>query len=191
MFHYSHFRLGIVAQFLYVGAQVGTWSYYIQYIQRSARQPEKMPVICSPAHFVAFGAGRFIATYMMKFIAPTRLMGIYAIVNTLLVAIAIFSPGWLGVGAIFATSFFMSLMFPTIFALAIKELGPNLQLGGSVIVMSIIGGGVIPMAMGKVSDITHSMAISMLLPMVCYIFITYYAFSGSRVRIHGLSPVNA
>jgi FHS family L-fucose permease-like MFS transporter len=191
LFHYSHFRLGVLAQFLYVGAQVGTWSYYIQYIQQYTHQPEKRAATILAGTLFAFGVGRFSATYLMKFIAPTRLMGVYAIINTGLVALAIAAPGWLGVGAIFATSFFMSLMFPTIFALGIKELGPNTKLGGSFIVMSIIGGGVIPMAMGKVADVTHSMAVSMLLPMVCYIFITYYAFSGSRVRLHQLNPVNA
>jgi MFS transporter, FHS family, L-fucose permease len=183
LFHYSHFRLGIVSQFLYVGAQVGTWSYYIQYIQDYTHQPEKIAGYLLTGTLVAFGAGRFSATYLMKFVAPTRLMGIYGIINTVLVALAVMAPGWLGVGAVFMTSFFMSLMFPTIFALGIKELGPNTKLGGSFIVMSIIGGAVIPPSMGKISEWTHSMAIAMLLPMFCYIFITYYAFSGSRVRV--------
>ncbi len=71
-------------------------------------------------------------------------MGVYGVINTLLVVVAILFPGWLGVGAVFLTSFFMSLMFPTIFALGIKELGPNTKLGGSVIIMSVIGGAIAP-----------------------------------------------
>jgi MFS transporter, FHS family, L-fucose permease len=120
----------------------------------------------------------------MKFIAPTRLMGIYGLINTALVAVAVLFPGWLGVWAVFMTSFFMSLMFPTIFALGIKNLGPNTKVGGSIIIMSIIGGATAPPAMGLIFQGTHSMAVAMLIPMLCYIFITYYAFYGSHVRVH-------
>jgi len=172
-----------------VAAQVGTWSYYIQYIQDYTHQPEKIAGYFLTGTLVAFGLGRFSATYLMKFIAPTKLMTIYGVINTLLVVVAILFPGWLGVWAVFLTSFFMSLMFPTIFALGIKELGPNTKLGGSVIVMSVIGGAIGPLAMGLVFKAAHSMAVSMVVPLLCYIFVTYYAYYGSRVRVPGLSPV--
>ena len=141
-----------------MGAQVGTWSYYIQYIQDYTHQPEKVAGYFLTGTLVAFGIGRFTATYLMKFIAPTQLMGIYGIINTALVGMGVLFPGWLGVGAVFMTSFFMSLMFPTIFALGIKELGPNTKLGGSIIIMSIIGGACAPPAMGLIFQVTHSMA---------------------------------
>jgi FHS family L-fucose permease-like MFS transporter len=189
LIHYPHFVKGVVAQFLYVGAQVGTWSYYIQYIQDYTHRPEKIAGYFLTGTLVAFGAGRFTATYLMKYIAPTRLMGVYGLINTALVAIAVLFPGWLGVGAVFLTSFFMSLMFPTIFALGIKELGPNTKLGGSIIIMSIIGGACAPPAMGLIFQATHSMAIAMLVPMLCYVFITYYAFYGSQVRVPELAAV--
>jgi FHS family L-fucose permease-like MFS transporter len=82
-------------------------------------------------------------------------------------------------------------MFPTIFALGIKELGPNTKLGGSIIIMSIIGGACAPPAMGLIFQAAHSMAIAMLVPMACYIFITYYAFYGSSVRVPELTGVHA
>ena len=189
LLHYPHFVQGVFAQFLYVGAQVGTWSYYIQYIQDYTHQPEKIAGYFLTGTLVAFGAGRFTATYLMKFIAPSRLMGVYGVINTLLVALGVLFPGWLGVGAVFMTSFFMSLMFPTIFAMGIKELGPNTKLGGSIIIMSIIGGACAPPAMGLIFQATHSMAVAMLVPMVCYVFITYYAFYGSRVRVPEVQPV--
>jgi FHS family L-fucose permease-like MFS transporter len=85
----------------------------------------------------------------------------------------------------------MSLMFPTIFALGIKELGPNTKLGGSVIIMSVIGGATATPAMGLIFQATHSMAVAMVVPMLCYTFITYYAFYGSRVRVPELSAVGA
>ena len=191
LIHYSHFVQGVFAQFLYVGAQVGTWSYYIQYIQDYTHRPEKIAGYFLTGTLVAFGAGRFTATYLMKYIQPSRLMGVYGIINTALVLIAVLFPGWLGVGAVFLTSFFMSLMFPTIFALGIKELGPNTKIGGSIIIMSIIGGACAPPAMGLIFQATHSMAVAMLVPMLCYIFITYYAFYGSRVRIPALAGVGA
>jgi FHS family L-fucose permease-like MFS transporter len=191
LIHYPHFVQGVVAQFLYVGAQVGTWSYYIQYIQDYTHRPEKIAGYFLTGTLVAFGVGRFTATYLMKFIPPTRLMGVYAVMNTALVCIAVLLPGWLGVGAVFLTSFFMSLMFPTIFALGIKELGPNTKVGGSIIIMSIIGGACAPPAMGLIFQATHSMAISMIVPMVCYMFITYYAFYGSRVRVPEMAAVGA
>jgi FHS family L-fucose permease-like MFS transporter len=191
LIHYPHFVRGVIAQFLYVGAQVGTWSYYIQYIQDYTHQPEKIAGYFLTGTLVAFGVGRFSATYLMKFIAPTRLMGIYGIINTVLVGLGVLFPGWLGVGAVFLTSFFMSLMFPTIFALGIKELGPNTKVGGSIIIMSVIGGATAPPAMGLIFQATHSMAVAMLVPMACYVFVTYYAFFGSRVRVPALTAVGA
>jgi FHS family L-fucose permease-like MFS transporter len=183
LIHYPHFVNGVIAQFLYVGAQVGTWSYYITYIQDYTHQPEKVAGYFLTGTLVAFGVGRFTATYLMKFVAPTQLMGIYGIINMGLVAVGVLFPGWLGVGAVFLTSFFMSLMFPTIFALGIKELGPNTKLGGSIIIMSIIGGACAPPAMGLIFQLTRSMALAMLVPLACYAFITYYAFYGSKVRV--------
>ena len=101
-------------------------------------------------------------------------MGIYAIMNILLVSIAVIYPGWLGVWSIFLSSFFMSLMFPTIFALGIKGLGANTKIAGSVIVMTIIGGGVFTPLMGLIAE--TSMAYAMLIPLGCYCIITLYAF---------------
>jgi FHS family L-fucose permease-like MFS transporter len=183
LFHHRHFVLGVVAQFLYVGAQVGTWSYYIQYVQDYTQQPEKTAGYFLTGTLVAFGVGRFTATYLMKFYSPRRLMGVYGVINCLLVAIGVLLPGWIGVGALFLTSFFMSLMFPTIFALGIKELGPNTKLGGSLMVMAIIGGAVFPPIEGLIFGATHSMAIAMAILLIAYAFIAHYGFAGCRVRV--------
>lgn len=182
LFKYSHFIQGVIAQFFYVGAQVGTWSFFIQYIQDYTGQPEKVAGYFLTGSLVAFGVGRFTATFLMKYIKPQKLMGIYGLINILLVGIGVIFPGWVGLWAVFFTSFFMSLMFPTIFALGIKELGPNTKLGGSMLIMAIVGGAAFPPVMGLISDRTGSMALAMLIPLICYIFIAYYAFIGSRVR---------
>jgi MFS transporter, FHS family, L-fucose permease len=183
LFRYPHFLQAVLAQFFYVGAQVGTWSYFIQYVQDYVHQPEKIAGYFLMGTLVAFGVGRFTATYLMKFIAPSRLMGVYALTNVILVGIAALLPGWVGVWSIFLTSFFMSLMFPTIFALGLKELGPNTKLGGSLIVMAIVGGAVFTPLMGFVFERTRSMAMAMLVPLGCYLFVAYFAWIGSRVRV--------
>jgi FHS family L-fucose permease-like MFS transporter len=182
LFKHRHFVLGVLAQFLYVGAQVGTWSYYIQYVQDYTRQPEKVAGYFLTGTLVAFGVGRFSATYLMKFISPGKLMGGYGITNCLLVGIAVLHPGWVGVWALFLTSFFMSLMFPTIFALGIKGLGSNTKLGGSLMVMSIIGGAVFPPIEGLVFGATHSMATAMAVLLIAYAFIAHYGFAGCKPR---------
>jgi MFS transporter, FHS family, L-fucose permease len=171
---YRHFLTGVFAQFCYVGAQVGTWSYFIQYSQDYTGIPEKTAGYFLTGTLVAFLVGRFSATWIMKFIKPGKLMGIYGIMNILLIATAVLFPGWLGVWCIFLSSFFMSLMFPTIFALGIKGLGPNTKIAGSAIVMAIIGGGVFTPFMGLIA--AKSMAMAMLVPMGCYFIITLYAF---------------
>jgi FHS family L-fucose permease-like MFS transporter len=182
LFKYSHFVQAVLAQFFYVGAQVGTWSYFIQYVQDYVHESEKTAGYFLSGTLVAFAVGRFAATYLMKFVQPRLLMGAYSIANIVLVGIGILFPGWLGLWAVFLTSFFMSLMFPTIFALGLKGLGPNTKIAGSFIVMAIIGGAVFTPVMGLVFEATKSMAMAMLVPLGCYIFIAYFAFVGSRVR---------
>jgi len=162
---------------------VGTWSFLIQYIQDYTHQPEKIAGYLLTGSLVAFAVGRFVATYLMKFFRPNKLMGVFGIVNIGLVTIGVLFPGWAGVAAMFMTSFFMSLMFPTIYALGIKGLGANTKQGGAFIVMAIVGGAAAPPAMGLLYGAWHSMAVAMIVPLICYIVVTHYAYYGSRLRI--------
>jgi MFS transporter, FHS family, L-fucose permease len=180
LFHHRHFLLAVVAQFLYVGAQVGTWSYFIQYVQEYTREPEKIAGYFLTGTLAAFGVGRFTSAYLMRTVTPNKLMGAYSVLNVLLVCIGVFWPGWLGMWAIFLTSFFMSLMFPTIFALGLKGLGPNTKVGGSLLVMAIVGGAVLTPIMGLISESWKGIAPAYLVPMFCYIFIGFYSFVGFR-----------
>src|SRR5262249_37741365 len=182
LFGYPHFWLAVVAQFLYVGAQVGTWSYFIQYVQEFTHQPEKTAGYLLTGTLLAFGFGRFSSAYLMRFVAPYKLLGVYALVNIALVAFGVLRPGWAGLWAILLTSFFMSLMFPTIFALGLKGLGPNTKIGGSLIVMAIVGGALIPPLMGKIADASHSMASAYVVPLVAYLLIAGYAFAGAKMH---------
>jgi FHS family L-fucose permease-like MFS transporter len=182
LFRFPHFWMAVVAQFLYVGAQIGTWSYFIQYVQEYTHQPEKTAGYLLTGTLVAFGVGRFTSAYLMRFIAPYKLLGTFAVANVALVAFGVLHPGWTGLWAILLTSFFMSLMFPTIFALGLKGLGPNTKIGGSFLVMAIVGGALIPPLMGKIADASHSMAPAYVVPLVAYLAIAGYAFAGVSLR---------
>jgi FHS family L-fucose permease-like MFS transporter len=118
----------------------------------------------------------------MRYIHPGKLMGVYCIANIVLVGVAVLMPGWIGLRCVFLTSFFMSLMFPTIFALGLKELGPNTKLGGSLLVMAIVGGAVLTPLMGFISEATHSLALGYSVPLLAYVIIAMYSFWGSQPR---------
>jgi FHS family L-fucose permease-like MFS transporter len=177
---YPHFIKGVIAQFFYIGAQVGTWSFLIQYTKDYMNKSEKEAGIYLTISLLAFGVGRFASTAMMKKIEPKLLMGIYSCINIFLMSLAVFTPGLIGAWALIVSSFFMSLMFPTIFALGVKGLGPNTKIGASGIIMAIIGGAIWTPLMGYVSDQTKSMAIAMAIPLFSYVYVSYYAFAGSK-----------
>jgi FHS family L-fucose permease-like MFS transporter len=179
---YPSFLFAIVAQFLYVGAQVGTWSYFIQYVQDGTHQPEKIAGYFLTGTLVAFGVGRFSSAALMRYVRPAQLMGAYSLINIVLVAVGIAFPGWVGLWAIFATSFFMSVMFPTIFALGIEGLDRNTKIGGSLIVMAIVGGAVLTPLMGWISQTQHSIARAYMVPLFCYCVIALYSFVGVRMK---------
>jgi len=177
---YPHFLKAVLAQFFYVGAQVGTWSFLIQYVKDYMQKPEKEAGVYLVYALLAFGVGRFVSTLIMRKVEPNKLMGIYSLLNICMLAVAISLPGFFGVWALVLSSFFMSLMFPTIFALGVKGLGPNTKIGGSMIIMAIIGGAIWTPLMGLISDSTHSMAYAMIIPLISYIYVVYYAFIGSK-----------
>jgi len=177
---HRHFLLAVVAQFLYVGAQVGTWSYFISYVQEYAHQPEKVAGYFLTGTLAAFGVGRFVSAYLMRFISASKLMGAFSLANIILASIGVFHPGWLGMWCVFLTSFFMSLMFPTIFALGLKGLGPNTKIGGSLLVMAIVGGAVLTPIMGLVSEKFHSLALAYSIPLIAYLYIAIYSYWGSQ-----------
>jgi FHS family L-fucose permease-like MFS transporter len=189
LFMYPSFLLAIVAQFMYVGAQVGTWSYFIQYIQDSTHLHEKIAGYLLTGTLAAFGIGRFGSAAIMRYFRPDRLMALYSVVNIVLVATGVLFPGWIGLWAIFLTSFFMSVMFPTIFALGIEGLGRNTKIGGSLIVMSIVGGAVLTPLMGWISQITHRIAFAYSVPLGCYCVVCIFSLMWSGLR-RADKPVN-
>ena len=185
---YPHFMLSVFTQFCYVGAQVGTWSYFIQYVQDYVHLPEKIAGYFLTGTLVAFGIGRFVSSYLMKWLRPNLLMGLFAVINAGLVVIGVLLPGWTGVWALFATSLFMSLMFPTTFALGIRDLGVNTKAGASLIVMGDMGGAVFTPLIGLIYQRTHSMALAMAIPFGCYLVVGLFGFWGCEIKPKGERP---
>jgi FHS family L-fucose permease-like MFS transporter len=118
----------------------------------------------------------------MKYIKPQQLLMIYALINILLLLFALNSQGSLSVYAVIATPFFMSIMFPTVFALGIKELGEETKMASSLIVMSIVGGALAPLGMGAISDITGSMQKAYIVPLLCFIPVAWYGWKGHQIK---------
>lgn len=169
-----HFVLGVLAQFLYVGAQVGTWSYFIQYVIAYAGTPERVAGYMLTGTLAAFAVGRFLSAWLLKFFHPDKLLFVFAVSNVALTLAAVTLPNWAGVICLLSSSFFMSMMFPTIFALGLHGLGSRTKTGGSLMVMAIIGGAALTPVMGKLSDAV-SVSAAYAVPCVCFVGIALYA----------------
>jgi FHS family L-fucose permease-like MFS transporter len=184
LLRYPHFVLAVVAQFLYVAAQTGVNSFFINYVT------EEIPSLTNQqaSQILAFGGmglfwlGRFSgSTLLMRIIKPNRLLAFYATANVITMALVVAGLGWISVIALFSTYFFMSVMFPTIFALGIKDLGPLTKKGSSLLVMSIVGGAIIPVIMGRIADVS-TMALGFIVPLICFAFIVFYGIRGYKVK---------
>nr|WP_183984103.1 L-fucose:H+ symporter permease [Sphingomonas jinjuensis] len=173
-------RFAVIAQFFYVGAQVGLWSYTIRYAQANvAGMIERSAADYLFASLVLFGIGRFVGSALMARIASATLLAVFATVAALLTLVAAFVGGEPGLWALVAASFFMSVQFPTIFALGLRGLGPLAQSGASLIVMAIIGGAVLTGAMGRVSDLA-GINMALLVPVLSFAVVLSFARMAAR-----------
>jgi FHS family L-fucose permease-like MFS transporter len=197
------FILAVVTQFLYVAAQTGINSFFINYVT------EELPSVITPiqnimnnlGHFgevfrpknpeqaasliLAIGGmglfwlGRISGSYFLKFMNPNKMLIVYGLINTLFMVLVVLGLGLISVVALFSTYFFMSIMFPTIFALGIRDLGALTKKGSSFLVMAVAGGAFCPPIMGAIADHLR-MAIGFLIPMVCFAFISYFGLIGYK-----------
>ncbi|WP_266158181.1 L-fucose:H+ symporter permease [Dyella silvatica] len=170
------FRWALAAQFFYVGAQVGVWSYLIRYVQGTMPGTSaKEAANYLTASLVCFMAGRFAGTVLMRYIAPVRLLAAFSTLNVLLAGLAVLWTGHVGAYALVACSFFMSVMYPTIFALGVEGRGDEeRKLGSAMLVMTIIGGAVLTAAMGAASDV-GGIARAMSVPVVSFVVVLLFA----------------
>jgi FHS family L-fucose permease-like MFS transporter len=179
---HMHLRWAVIAEFCYVGAQVSVGSFFVRYAKFVAGMGEKEAAY--KFGFIAMGGfmlGRFAGTFIMKYIDPAKLLSIYAVINIILLIVALTTTGHVALYALMAVPFFMSIMFPTIFALGIKGLGEETKIASSFLVMSIIGGGVAPLFMGLISDKTGSIQMAYIVPLICFLVILYFGVRGHRV----------
>ena len=177
---HPHLIKGVIAQFFYVGAQVGVASFVIRFAQHTVPgMTARVAAYYLLGHQIGFMTGRFAGSAMMKVIAASRLLATFAVGCLACAAVALTTGGIVPVWAVVLIGFFHSIMFPTIFALGIKNLGPLTKRGSSLMVMAIIGGAVFPAIMGRISDATNIQT-AFIVPLICYVYILYFALSGYK-----------
>lgn len=183
IFNYPHLILGAAAIFLYVGAEVSIGSFLVNYFSHEeiGNMTEHNAAKLVSLYWGGAMIGRFIGSAVLAKVRPNRALGVVAIVACALVSISILSFGHLAVWSILAVGLFNSIMFPTIFTLGIAELGPLTSTGSGLLVFAIVGGAIVPYLEGRLADsigIHHAFII----PAVCYVYLAYYGFRGSRPR---------
>ncbi|MBK7870298.1 MAG: hypothetical protein IPJ74_06220 [Saprospiraceae bacterium] len=171
----------MLAQLFYVGAQAGIWGITINYVIELL--PGTSREIAS-RNYMAFGTllfviGRFLGTFLMSYFKDHRLLGIYGVIAILLSLGGVFLDGKMAVYSILIINLFMSIMFPTIFALGVRDIGEHTKLGSSLIIMAIVGGAIVPPIMGIIAD-TIGIQQSFWIPAVCFIAVAYYGFVGYK-----------
>ena len=179
---HSHLRWAVIAQFFYVGAQVCVLSLFILYVTQSANVTEIQAADYLSIGGLAFLIGRFLGTALMRFIQPKKLLTAYAIICVALSVLAIVGKGTITIYTVIAICFFMSIMFPTIFSLGIDSLGKDTEMASSLIVMSIVGGAVLPRFFGLISDSTGNIQNGYIVPLIAFAVVAYYGWKGCKVK---------
>jgi FHS family L-fucose permease-like MFS transporter len=180
VFRFPHLIKGVVAQFFYVGAQVGVGSFIIRFAEFTLPGThEKAAAHYLQAHLAGFMIGRFAGSATMQKVAAPRLLSLFGGGSLVCLLVVLFASGIAPVWAIVLVGFFHSIMFPTIFALSLKSLGPYTKLGSSLLVMAIIGGAVFPWIMGRISD-AWNIQRAFVVPLVCHAYVFYFAMWGYR-----------
>jgi FHS family L-fucose permease-like MFS transporter len=180
LFHHRHFVWAAITQFFNVAAQAGTWAYFINYGHEKMGLPDEQASYYFGLSMVMMMIGRFVGTALMRFIAPNKLLATFALANILMCLIIAQSFGWPSFIALLMLNFFFSIMFPTIFSLGLKDLGPHTQQGSSFIVMGVVGGAVFPYFMGLIAnkDVAHAYY----LPILCYLVIFLFGAKLYKVK---------
>jgi MFS transporter, FHS family, L-fucose permease len=183
---YKHLLKGVVAQFFYVGAQVGVASFVIRFAQYSMTGlPEKHAANYLKLHLLGFMIGRFAGSAIMKHIAASRLLSFFGVSALTCLTVVLLGTGVAPMWALVLLGFFHSIFFPTIFALSLKHLGAYTKLGSSLLVMSIIGGAVFPAVMGYISDMSN-IRYAFVVPFLCHVYVLYFAARGYRPDLDAL-----
>lgn len=175
MWHHKEFTAGIIALFFYVGAQVGVSAFFINLMLETwPTSTAKQASFYLSIGLTAFMIGRFLSTALMSKFSSHKILMVYAIINTILCIVIIMHPTYIATLVAILVFFFMSIMFPTIFAMAVKNLGSNTKLASSFMIMAIVGGAIAPLVMGLIADY-YSTPYAYILPLICFIIVALYA----------------
>jgi FHS family L-fucose permease-like MFS transporter len=184
LWHNGHYRFGVAAQFFNVAAQVCTWTFTIQYAQDVAHVPTAHSGWYLQASLILFLISRFVMTYLLGIFRPTKLLFAMAAIGVVFALVAILSPNMVGLIAAVGISLSLSLMFPTIYGVALQGLGEDTKFGAAGLVMAILGGAIMPLVHGKVMDVLGA-APAFIVPAVCLALVGCYALYDLRSDRHG------
>ena len=200
---HPHFVMAVVAQFLYVAAQAGIFSFFINYMTTQVpplpeawtsgflkswfeagtagalKLTDRGAANLASLGFAFFLAGRFSGAAILRKFSAHKVLGLYGLINVAACLLVFLKLGWLSVACVFLSYFFMSIMFPTIFALGIHGLGARAKKASSFIVMAIMGGAILPKLMGHVGDL-YDMSRAFIVPLACFAFVAFYGFNWSK-----------
>ena len=177
-----NYRWSVIAQFFYMGAQIGIWSYSIRYAMQELGKTEEDASVYYMASIVLFSGSRFVFTALMKYIAPRKLLFFAASFGVLCTLVIIYGSGMVGVIALIMASGCMSLMFPTIYGLGMQRLDQDAKIGGSGLIMAILGGAVLTSVQGMVSDRFGSINLSFYVPLACFLVVAFYALVQKKLQ---------
>jgi FHS family L-fucose permease-like MFS transporter len=178
----SHFTLGVASQFLYNAAQIGIFSFFINYaVANLSNLSDRSAGNLQTVAFALFAGGRVAGSAVLGLTKPHTTLAIYAVINAVMMIVAITCDGWAGVIGVMVSFFFMSIMFPTIFALSIHGLGEHTKIGSSILIMSIVGGAIMTPLMGRIVDI-GGMRVGFIIPLICFSFIAAYAVNWVKLE---------
>jgi FHS family L-fucose permease-like MFS transporter len=180
LFQHRHFVWAVVAQFFNVAAQAGTWSYFINFGHEKMGFTDERAGNFMVLFMVMMAVGRFVGTYLMKYIAPNKILATFALGAIIACVLVAQGWGWVSYSALFSLNFFFSIMFPTIFSLGLKNLGKHTQQASSFISMGVVGGAVLPYFMGLIAD--HDVGQAYYLPIVCYFVIFMFGWRLYKVK---------
>ncbi len=178
---HRHFVLAVIAQFAYCAAQTGIFSFFINYVteQDPSIDPEKASRFLAFGGMTLFMVGRLSGSMLMKWTTPNKLLVLFSLISSVCMLLVILALGRISLYALYTTFFFMSIMFPTIFALGLSNMGTLTKKASSYIVMGVAGGAFSPMLMGLIGE--NNMAVGFIVPFVAFIYILFFAAKGYRL----------
>ena len=179
-FHHKHLTWAVIAEFCYVGAQVCVLNFLIVFATKVTGITDQQAGFYAGLAGLAFMVGRFAGTFFMKFIQPSKLLSLYAAASVLLCLVIILGAGMTTLYATVALAFFMSIMFPTIFALGIHDIGSDTKSGSTLLIMSIVGGAVLPRLLALISDKTNNFQYGYIIPLLCFAVILFFGVKGYK-----------